>query len=163
MLCKPLLFLIKLFIKCISISFQQHTSSTFNPQLDTTPLPETYAEEGIIESVLEVNYYNACPSCKSSVKDTQTCVKCNQEVTPQKMPRCEVLLSQEENFIPITLFQNQLAKIIPDLAEEDNITEKIMDRLPVQIQFTKSPKKSSMANATTSLAKIRLVQTKLQL
>ena len=121
-----------------------------------------YAEEGIIEVKVEVNHYNACPECKTSVKNEEFCSRCKQSVTPVKMPRCEVMLNRNDDYIPVTLFKSQISALLPDSIDETsdntNLTEKLMEKLPAAIQFTKSPKKHNISNPTTSLSKMRLVQ-----
>ncbi|XP_072029849.1 uncharacterized protein [Amphiura filiformis] len=132
----------------------EHTVAAFNIKEPE----DNFAEDGVIEAVLNAALYTACSQCKTSTKEGQFCFRCNTTVTPIKMPRCEVLIKQEDDYTPVTLFKTQLQDIIPTIPEEvSDLTSSIMTHLPTTIRFTRSPKKGN--SSSTALSKMKVVST----
>ena len=127
--------------------FFQITSGTFDIP-NATPI---YHEHGIVEAVIDTVLYDACPKCCKSVREN-FCTKCSSNVSPSKMPRCEVLVNQDEEYNSIVLFQSQLTQMLPGPlpTSQDELTAQIVSHLPKQISFTRSPRKKNQPSSTTS-------------
>ena len=73
------------------------------------------------------------------------------------MPRCEVMLNQNVDYTPVTLFKSKISALLPDNIDETsdntNLTEKLMEKLPAAIQFNKSPKKKKKKKKKTTTTK----------
>ena len=101
-------------------------------------------EKGTVIGLESITVYESCNTCKSKVNNNK-CGKCDRLIEDQNTVQSAVakmiVIDEEDNCATVTLFTDTLKKIAAISPQKEAMEEEIVEKLPLQIEYSLSPNK----------------------